>query len=364
MNSQKKLPILRKRLDKVLSILENQNLDCIVLTSQPAINYLTDLIDVPGYLYISKNNAILLSDSRFTYDLKNIPEIFQTEIYTGDIWKFMHKNGLLVKKISGFEFNGLNAEQYLQIKNVAGINNLRNIRAAIRPLLNMHDELSLLYYRSALKITKTVVESVRVKCVPGVSELEIAAEISYLFTINGAQGNAFPPIVAFGKHSASPHAIPTKVKLHQNEVVLIDCGCAYNGINTDITRTFYIGDKKPALFLQAFEIMEEVIEKVRKVLSNGMSTKGLDLFARDIMGKYRYKGKTMDNFFIHSLGHGVGYELHAYPYLSMQMDATLVPGNIVTIEPGLYFENKFGLRIEDMYLIQDNSVKKLTDIHV
>ncbi|MBI2419291.1 MAG: M24 family metallopeptidase [Ignavibacteriales bacterium] len=307
---------------------------------------------------------MLLADSRFTYDLKSIPEIYKTDIYTGDIWKFMQKMGFLAKKISGFEYNALNAEQYLQIQAVVGSNNMRNISTAIRPLLNLHDELSLQYYKSALKINKTVLESVKEKCVPGVSELEIAAEISYLFNINGAQGNAFPPIVAFGKHSASPHAIPTKVKLHQNEVVLIDCGCIYNGINTDVTRTFFVGDKKPALFQQVYEIMEEVIEKVKRVLSNGMSTKGLDLFARDIMRKYTYKGKTMDNFFIHSLGHGVGYELHAYPYLSRQMDARLLTGNIVTIEPGLYFESKFGIRIEDMYLIQENSVKKLTDIHV
>lgn len=352
------------RLSLAQEILAKNGIGNLLLTSQAAIHYFTDTVNIPGYLIISKNQVVFYTDSRFLFEIKNIPSPVQAGIFSGNALRYLQQQGLLLKDKTGLEYRTTTAELYFQIAELIGSRQLCDISNDLRVLFNFHDALSLAKTKKAVQISCSAFESVYSRITIGMTENELAAEISYQLRKSGAQGDAFSPIVGFGRSSALPHAIPGKRKLKEGECVLIDFGCFYEGIYTDMTRTFQYGEVKSVYFNEVKSIILEVVAKVKQNLQHGVSVKELDLLARKTMSEYSIDGKSADQYYLHALGHGIGYELHAFPTISSRVDAVLTPGQIVTIEPGLYIENKFGYRLEDMYLLQKDSVKKLTEVHV
>jgi len=187
----------------------------------------------------------------------------------------------------------------------------------------------------------------------GKSEIEVAAEIRKLSrTI--ANGLAFPPIVAFGRNSATPHHSPTERRLKVGDIVKIDLGVKYEGWCSDITRTFFT--REPSEFQE--KIYNTVLAAQKLGIQKttiGISGKNLDTVVRDFLTKESF-GKN----FIHSLGHGVGKKVHQSPKISPKSKAILKIGDVITIEPGLYFKNRFGIRIEDTVLVEKDGIEILT----
>lgn len=187
----------------------------------------------------------------------------------------------------------------------------------------------------------------------GKSELAVAAEIRQLAKTNKV-GLAFKPIVAFGRNSATPHHSPTKRKLKIGDIVKIDLGFRVNGFCSDMTRTFFTSE--PSDFQKEIYNLILAAQKIgiRKTRI-GISGQDLDKIARDFL-----KRKGFDKNFIHSLGHGLGRRIHQNPKISPKSKSILQIGDTITIEPGLYFPGKFGVRIEDTILIKKNGAEILT----
>jgi Xaa-Pro aminopeptidase len=187
----------------------------------------------------------------------------------------------------------------------------------------------------------------------GKSEIEIAKEIRKLAKANQA-GLAFPSIVAFGRNSATPHHSPTERKLKIGDIVKIDLGFRVGGFCSDMTRTFFTA--LPTAFQK--EIYQTVLAAqklgIRKT-KIGISGKDLDKTSRDFLIKKGF-GKN----FIHSLGHGLGKRIHQNPKIGPKSKFILKKGDAITIEPGLYFKNRFGIRIEDTILVGKNEAEILT----
>ena len=187
----------------------------------------------------------------------------------------------------------------------------------------------------------------------GKSEIEVAAKIRKLSrTI--ANGLAFPSIVAFGRNSATPHHSPTERRLKVGDIVKIDLGVKYEGWCSDITRTFFT--REPSEFQE--KIYNTVLAAQKLGIQKttiGISGKNLDTVVRDFLTKESF-GKN----FIHSLGHGVGKKVHQSPKISPKSKAILKIGDVITIEPGLYFKNRFGIRIEDTVLVEKDGIEILT----
>ncbi|MEM1625699.1 MAG: Xaa-Pro peptidase family protein [Sulfolobaceae archaeon] len=184
------------------------------------------------------------------------------------------------------------------------------------------------------------------------SEKELAGIIDYYMKKYGAEDYAFPSIVAFGKNSAEPHHVPSDVKLSENDIMLIDIGAKYSGYCFDSTRTL-IGKVKDQEIKKVYEaVLEAQLTSIDNV-HDGVLASELDTLSRKILDKY-----DLSRNFIHSLGHGVGIEIHEFPTLSqLSKDVRLEKNMVITIEPGVYFKDKYGIRIEDTIIVTSDKAK-------
>ncbi len=183
----------------------------------------------------------------------------------------------------------------------------------------------------------------------GMTEREAAAVLEYEMRMRGADGTSFETIVAFGAGSSVPHHETGDTKLKFGDVVLIDFGCKVEGYCSDCTRTFLFGDdNEHEDFKRHYALVLKAHELVKEKLVAGMTGREADEIAR---GCFREAG--LDRFFTHSLGHGIGLQIHEYPLLSPRGEEVLADGMVFSDEPGLYFEGKYGIRIEDTVTLKD-----------
>ena len=191
----------------------------------------------------------------------------------------------------------------------------------------------------------------------GMSENEVAAHLEFLMRTNGASGTSFDTIVAFGENSSVPHHETGDRKLKFGDIVLIDFGCKYNGYCSDCTRTFLFGDDgKHEEFKEVYGRVLTAHMLVKQKATDGMTGLQVDAFARDFLKEY-----GLDKLFTHSLGHGIGINIHEFPFISPKGQDKLKNGMVFSDEPGVYLEGKFGIRIEDTVMREDGKIISLTD---
>mgnify|MGYP001623601596 FL=1 len=191
----------------------------------------------------------------------------------------------------------------------------------------------------------------------GMTENEIAALLEYLMRKNGASGTSFSTICAFGANASVPHHETDETKLKFGDIVLIDFGCKVGGYCSDCTRTFLFGDDgKHGEFKQAYERVLAAHMLVKSEFTAGMTGRQGDAIARDYLKQY-----GLDQYFTHSLGHGIGINIHEAPNLSPKSESIFENGMVFSDEPGVYFEGKFGIRIEDTVTLVNSKVVSLTD---
>lgn len=200
---------------------------------------------------------------------------------------------------------------------------------------------------------KTIYESIE----EGMTEVELAAEAEYAMRKAGAEGTSFPTIVATGERSAFPHAKTSdKKKVKNGDIILIDIGARYDGYCSDLTRTFMFG-KQDQDKARLINLVNEVQESTINQIEIGMKCIDADKIARDL---FIQKSKEWGSRFIHSLGHGVGIDIHENPYLSPISEETIEENMVFTVEPGLYIPGLGGARTEDLVIIQKDGIKHLT----
>ena len=188
----------------------------------------------------------------------------------------------------------------------------------------------------------------------GKTEREVQLELDYYMLSNGAEELSFDTIALSGKNTSLPHGVPTDKPIEQGEFVLLDFGAVVQGYHSDMTRTFCVGEPTDKM-RKVYQIVLDAQLAAIKAVKTGISGIALDAVARDIIKSEGYG----DNFG-HSLGHGVGMEIHEMPYASPTKDNILLENSIVTVEPGIYIENEFGVRIEDFVVVKDNGCENMT----
>lgn len=200
-------------------------------------------------------------------------------------------------------------------------------------------------------MNKRVYELIVPFLVPGVTEEGIARQIQIFQLQLGATGPSFFPIVAFGENSAIPHHSPTNRKLQSTDIVLIDMGLIWKGYCSDMTRMIY-QNVIPDEARRIGELVTHVTHEIIQWAKPGMKVSELDKKARKMLGKY-------ESYFTHSLGHGVGIDIHEAPHISGKSREILEPGMIITIEPGIYISGKYGARYEEMCVVDKNELSVL-----
>lgn len=336
----------RKRINAVL---KNIRTAAHLVTSPADLFYLTGVSLEGFYLLFAKGKVCAFSPLMLKNQLKQflggIP-VIPVKVLSDSLAEFLKKNrirtlGVNPGDISHAFFKKLGSK--MDLKTADPISSCREVKDAeeIRSI------------RKSCKIVAEILKNTKKAIKPGVSEIEIAFKIHEYFAKNLVKP-AFPPIVAFGKNTANPHHEPSSRKAVENDIVTVDIGCVFEGYCSDLTRTFFLG-KIPPSNLRAYIIIKEAQKAAIRYISAGKQIRDIDFVARDIIEK-----NGLGRNFIHSTGHGVGIQVHEAPRISRDSKGVLKPGMVVTVEPGVYLPNNFGVRIEDTVLVKENGFDILT----
>lgn len=208
--------------------------------------------------------------------------------------------------------------------------------------------------RKAFDITCAAFNEVAPAIAEGMTEREVAWKLHEAMVKRGAEGPSFPIIVAAGENAARPHHEPSERAIQPGEPIVIDMGALYEGYCADLTRTVWVGEPDERL-RELYPIVDGAVDAVFERLHPGVTGKDLDSYARDHIGNAGH-----GDAFTHGLGHGVGLRVHEAPSASKRSEDTLQPGHFLTIEPGVYYPEWGGIRIEDVVLVTDDGFEVLT----
>lgn len=218
--------------------------------------------------------------------------------------------------------------------------------------MSVKSEEELEFIRKACEIAQTAYEALLGSLKEGLTENEVAGYLEYLMRKGGAQDRSFETIVAFGVNTSVPHHAAGQDKLRLGMPILLDFGCKYCGYCSDMTRTLWFGGKPTEEFREVYEAVYGAHMAAFEGIVPGKTGRQADALARDYLA-YR----NFDKFFTHSLGHGIGINIHEFPTLGPNSDAVLKDGMVFSNEPGVYFEGRFGIRIEDTVYLDKGITK-------
>ena len=346
-----------QRLKKVYAQLAHQRLDGLLVCLPANISYLTRSLSRDSYLVASLKGNIYITDSRYTEEAKAcLKGIAVVKKYTGSLFKTIALTftELGLKRV-GFESRYLPFAEYQKIKDslAQGID-LIPVHSIVESLRQIKEEDEASKIQAAARITLKALDFIRDFLLPGVKEIEVAAELERFIRYNGAAAHAFDIIVASGPNAAYPHHITSSRKLREGEMVLIDMGVDYSGYKSDLTRTFFLG-KINVLARRVYNAVQEAQARAIRQIRPGVLSNKVDAAARSFLAE-----KGFDKYFGHNLGHGVGLEIHEAPAISPKDTAALEPGMVFTVEPGVYLPGKLGVRIEDMVRVTREGVEVLS----
>ncbi len=345
------------RFNKIADLLSTLRLDAMLLSSTPNVSYCAGFHAPDSYLVITKKKAVIITDSRYACDFarKTKPPFIVKE-YKGSVFKAIV--GILKQmaaKEAGFESRHLTFAE-CEVFNRLGSKHIKFIplKETIEPLREIKENEEILDIKKALAITLKAFAFAKKMLKPGVKELEIAAHLERFIRLNGATSSAFDIIVASGPNSSYPHAGITSRVMQKGDAVVIDMGVAYNGYKSDLTRTYFLGKINP-IAQKAYRIVSEAQQRAIKAIRPGVTAKSIDSAARDHIAE-----KGFGKFFGHSLGHGVGLEVHESPSINKKNHRIISANMVFTVEPGIYIPGKFGIRIEDMILVNNFGAEVLS----
>jgi Xaa-Pro aminopeptidase len=339
--------------NKIFNLID---VDALLLSNLSNVRYFTNFTGSAGFVIISKKKNYFITDNRYKIQCsKEIPKNFNIKIFNEriveNIIKILKQNKF---KSIGLEYDNAKYSFINKIKrNLKGVS-FKNISEKILIIRSVKSEEEINKIKTALRIAEKSFNDILEIIKPGVKEIEIAIELEYRMRKNGSDGIAFPTIVASGKNSALPHAKPLNKKIKNNTVLLIDFGATYKGYNSDITKTVFIGNPQKILKF-AYKTVIETINIVIENIERNPYSDFISKLADDYIRKKGFKDGL-----IHSLGHGVGLDIHEFPVISKRKKIKLIDGNIFTIEPGIYIENLGGVRVEYMLQIKNGKPLLLT----
>lgn len=338
---------MNARIDKLLTNMKKRGIDLVFITDEKNMHYFANFYKGEGYVVIGEGVLCVVTDSRYTVFAKNECKGFEVK----NIAEVSFKDFVSDKDKVGFEDSKISYSLYKKIQlEVPTLVPIGDMIDEIREVKSQ-EEISLI--KKSAEITDKAFSHMVSFIKPLMTEKEISIELEYTIKKLGGDELSFSPIVASGLNGALPHAIPTEKRVQNGELLVLDFGTSLKGYASDMTRTLALGD----ISKDKFDAYQKVLYAQKTALSmvkEGVRACDVDRCARDILDK-DYNG-----LFSHSLGHGVGLDVHEKPNLSYRNLNTLKASNIVTIEPGIYLEGNFGIRIEDLVLVKNDGYEVLS----
>ncbi len=348
--------LLHRRRHSLISKLSERKIDALLVTRPANWYYLAGFSGESGALVVSQKGTSLITDGRFMVqgraEMSGIRILQQKGSLFESVGQFL-KNSRFRRV--GFDPSQVMVGQLQSLRKAAGAR-VRWIPAVdrVEGLRMSKDAAELAQMRRAAILASEVVQQAIGLLKPGIRELDVGAEIEYQMRTKGASGPAFETIVAFGERAALPHARPTAKRLRKNELVVLDLGVILGHYCSDITRTVYVG-RAPKRIRTWYQAVLEAQTAAIAAAKSGAACGDVDWAARQVLAAYH-----LDHLFVHSTGHGLGLEVHEDPRVARGQKWRLEPGNVITIEPGVYLAGIGGIRIEDDVAIHADRTEVLT----
>lgn len=350
-----------RRMGQLRRRLTRSGLSGLLVTHLPDLRYLSGFTGSSAALAVTRRAARLFTDGRYKTQAAEEVSSAQVEIINGSpavaaIQWLAAQPGV---EFAGFDPAWTSVADLTRLKAALPTRWRRTFLSAlsaplVEPLRMVKDEEELALMSQAALLGCRLFEHVLGFIQPGLAEIEVAAELEHQARLLGAEGMSFETIVASGVRSALPHGRATSAPLPRRGFLTLDFGIIHNGYCSDMTRTVYLGKPKPEE-RNAYESVLEAQESAVAAVIAGAKCGDVDEAARSILRR-----AGMAEAFSHSTGHGVGLDIHEPPRIGAGQNARLQAGMVVTIEPGVYWADKFGIRIEDMVAVTRTGGQVLT----
>ncbi|WP_068273147.1 M24 family metallopeptidase [Aldersonia kunmingensis] len=352
----------RRRRQALRALLADRNADALLVTNLLNVRYLTGFTGSNAALLVATEDSedeartIISTDGRYlTQVAEQVPDL-KAEITRAVGTRLIELAGGNGARRLGFESHVVTVDQHRAYADAAGNIELVRLPGLIEQLRMVKDEQEVALLRGACAAADAalsqLIENGGLR--PGRSEREVARELEFLMLEHGADGISFETIVAAGSNSAIPHHRPTEAVLATGDFVKLDFGATLRGYHSDMTRTFVL-ETVADWQRDVYELVARAQAAGRAALRPGAAVAEVDAAARDLIDAAGH-----GDLFLHGLGHGVGLEIHEAPGIGKAATGTLLSGAVVTVEPGVYFSGRGGVRIEDTLVVRDEGPELLT----
>lgn len=339
--------------------LASSRLDGLLVSHLPNIRYLCGFTGSAGLLLVEEAGSTFFTDVRYDTqareEVRGAKVIIARQALLKALGERIGARRKKSRRTIGIEAEHLTVAERKRLADLlpSGVR-LRNAPALVEKARMVKDEEELGLIREAVKLGATLFDRALEVLRPGVKECELAAEMEYAARRAGAEEMSFPTIIASGARSALPHGRASGQAIAPGGFVVCDFGVILGGYCSDQTRTVWVG-AVPEEARHAYESVREAQEVAIAAVRPGISTGEVDAAARKVLRK-----AGLGRYFTHSTGHGVGLEIHEAPRVAARQTEVLKPGMVITIEPGVYFPGKWGVRIEDMVAVGEDGCEVLT----
>lgn len=342
------------RIERVRALLVERELDSLLVTGAENVRWLSGFSGTNGTLVVDAERALLLTDFRYLVQAADQAPDFDV-VDGGSSPRAKLADLLAADERSGFDDADVRVKTHTAlVQQLDGRCELVSASGLVERLRAVKDESEITLIAEASELADGIYRSLAEEGLVGRTEAEVAWRIAELAHAAGAAGLSFPPIVAGGAHGALPHAEPRDVVIERDQLVVVDLGVIHRGYCSDCTRTFATGEIGDAA-RETYELVLEAQLAGLAAVKAGAECRAVDAAARDVIS-----AAGQGEHFGHSLGHGVGVEVHELPTLSTRAEGKLESGNVVTVEPGVYLEGQFGVRIEDLVVVTEAGSRILT----
>jgi Xaa-Pro aminopeptidase len=348
-----------QRLDRLRASFDSSGIDALVVSQPESRYYLSGYTghDLPprdsaGYLIISRSNALLLTDPRTTEQAQNESPEYEVITYAAgnrgpsSVAETLASLGI---KRAGFESIHLPYAIWDAIhRDLPSGLELAPVDRIVDELRVIKDAEELAQLQQAVDVLDRCLADVLARVEPGMTEKQVATMVE-LYLLEHADGPSFPSIVASGPNASIPHAAPSDRRIAEGEVLKIDIGARASGYCSDMTRSVCLGSPADSRLAEIYAVVLEAQLAAERDIRPGMTGREADSISRQVIARAGY-GEA----FLHSLGHGIGLEVHEPPWLSQSRgDEALRSGMVFSVEPGIYLPGWGGVRIEDLVVLED-----------
>ncbi len=333
----------------------------MLVTNPVDVGYMTGFLGGDSYLLVTLDGSrkpLIITDFRYVEEM-------EAHRATADVFVRARSMSEAVVEVLGglgdspvaFQADHMTVNERDALARQVGPKRLVATAGVLLGLRAVKDEYEVAQIRGAIRIQERALMAVLPTIRPGQTEMEVAALLEAAMKTLGASKPGFESIVAAGSKGSLPHYRPGRTRIARNRAILIDWGAVAGGYTGDMTRTFALG-KWPAKIAEVYGIVHEAHVQAAASLAPGKSTRDVDAVARDLITRAGY-----GEFFGHGLGHGIGMNVHEEPRLSHTLPPkALEPGNVVTIEPGIYLPGVGGVRLENDYLVTESGSRNLCSL--